>query len=257
MRKPVVVKVGGAELQAGEAIESLVEALVALVGSRPVIVVHGGGSDIATLQKRLGLEPCFIEGLRVTDEESLWVAEMVLSGSVNKRLTAHLVSRGIRAIGLSGVDVGLLRGNCLQHPVHDLGRVGEIDEVNAQLLIDLMGLGLMPIISPITLGCDGRPLNVNADHAALAVAAALSADDPLDGAELVFLTDVRGVLEGGELVEMLTSGEAERLIDTGIISGGMIPKVRSALGALMEGVSSARITNLDGLASGSGTWVMA
>jgi len=257
MQEPVIVKVGGAELQEGDAIDSLVNALVALIATRPVIVVHGGGSDIAMLQQRLGLEPCFVEGLRVTDEESLWVAEMVLSGSVNKRLTARLVSRGIRAIGLSGVDVGLLQGDCLQHPTHDLGRVGEITQVNERVLVDLLSLDLTPIVSPITLGCDGRPLNVNADHAALAIAVAMGSAATMRGAELVFLTDVCGVLCEGDLVETLQPHEANRLIEEGVVSGGMIPKVRSALGAIQRGVSSIRITNLDGLASGSGTRVLA
>jgi acetylglutamate kinase len=246
-----LVKVGGAELKEGAELQALVEALLLLAGQGALVVVHGGGSEIADLQKRLGLEPRFVEGLRVTDEESLRVAEMVLSGLVNKRLVARLVSRGIKAIGLSGVDGGLLWAQKLQPAAGDLGRVGEIARVEARCLEELLSLGFTPIISPISLGADGHPYNVNADHAALAVASALGVG------EMVFLTDVPGVLSQGNVVTQLRAEEAERLIAEGQISGGMIPKVRSALGAIEKGVGMVRITNLAGLGNGQGTRVLA
>ncbi len=250
MNPLTVIKIGGAELQEGPQLDLLVEALTQLTVERQIIVVHGGGSEIAALQKKLGLEPRFVEGLRVTDDASLRVAEMVLSGAVNKRLAARLAARGVRALGLSGVDGGLLRAKKLDHPKGDLGRVGEITSVDIGCLSDLLAQGFTPIISPISLGDDGRPFNVNADHAALAVASALKA-------ELIFLTDVPGVLYNGAVLPKLTANEAARLIDEGHITGGMIPKVRSALGAVAQGVASARITNLDGLASLAGTCVLA
>lgn len=246
-----LVKVGGAELKEGPELHTLVEALLRLARQGPLVVVHGGGSEIADLQKRLGLEPRFVEGLRVTDEESLRVAEMVLSGLVNKRLVARLVVRGVKAIGLSGADGGLLWAHKLQHSAGDLGRVGEITRVDASRLEELLSLGWTPVLSPISLGEDGRPYNVNADHAALAVASALGVD------EMVFLTDVPGVLSQGAVLAQLRAREAERLIAEEQISGGMIPKVRSALGAIARGVGAARITNLAGLGSGQGTRVLA
>jgi acetylglutamate kinase len=251
MKKLVLVKIGGAELQEGPALEELVPALARLAAQHALVVVHGGGPEIAALQKRLGLEPRFVEGLRVTDEESLRVAEMTLSGLVNKRLTGRLVSQGVRAIGLSGVDGGLLRAVPLQHPKGDLGRVGQIIEVQSNCLTDLMDQGFTPIISPISLGADGRPLNVNADHAALAIAKALQAP------EAIFLTDVPGVLRDGQVLDTLTAAEARRMIESGQISGGMIPKVNSALEAIESGVGAVRITNLAGLAHGKGTRVLA
>ena len=213
--------------------------------------MHGGGSEIAELQERLGLEPRFVEGLRVTDEESLWLAEMVLSGAVNKRLTARLVMRGVKAIGLSGVDCGLLRARLMSHPQGDLGRVGEITKVETSHLTDLLSMGFTPIVSPISLGEDGRPLNVNADHAALAIARALVAS------EAIFLTDVPGVLADGVVIRRLDADGARHLMETGGITGGMIPKVRSALRAIENGVGVVRITNLAGLADSSGTCVSA
>ena len=251
MAELTLLKVGGAELSPGPALDQLVGALVQLNARGPLIVVHGGGADIADLQRRLGLEPRCVEGLRVTDDESMRVAEMVLSGTVNKRLTARLVREGVRAIGLSGIDGGLLIARALRHPKGDLGRVGEITAVEASCLNDLISAGFTPIVSPISLGEDGLPFNVNADHAALAIARALGV------AELIYVTDVPGVLRDGAVLPTLGAREAEQLIETGIISGGMIPKVRSALDALAGHVRTVRITNLEALAEGTGTWLSA
>lgn len=242
-----LLKVGGSELQEGPILARLVEILVSLSEQRDLVIVHGGGSDIAQVQEQLGIEPQFVEGLRVTDEASLRAAEMALSGLVNKRLTARLVNEGIRAIGLSGVDAGLFRAVKLRHPIGDLGRVGEISEVDASVVRDLLDKGFLPVVSPISLGQDGRPFNVNADHAALALAAALAVQ------EAIFLTNVPGVLVDGQLLEQLDEQQVDQLVDKGIVSGGMIPKVRSAVQALKQGVGSVRITDLAGLASGSGT----
>ena len=250
MKELALLKVGGAELEEGPQLDQLVGALSRLAAERELIVVHGGGSEIAALQKRMGLQPRFVEGLRVTDEESLRVAEMVLSGAVNKRLTARLVRQGVKALGLSGVDGGLLCAKVLKHPQGDLGRVGEITEVHAEVILDLLSKGFTPVVSPISLGMDGRPLNVNADHAALAIAGALKV------AEAIFLTDVPGVLREGAILPALSAEEAEQLIASGQISGGMIPKVRSALQAIERGVGAVRITNLAGLAAGSGTRIL-
>jgi acetylglutamate kinase len=251
VERVTLVKVGGAELREGPALESLVGALVQMTRVGHVIVVHGGGTEIADLQKRLGIEPRFVEGLRVTDEESLRVAEMVLSGLVNKRLVGRLVMAGVQAIGLSGVDAGLFRGECLRHPMGDLGRVGEIQQVHADCLYSLMEQDFTPVVSPISLGSDGHPLNVNADHAALALAGALR---PF---EAFFLTDVPGVKLDGQVLASLDARQAEAMIESQQITGGMIPKVRSALQAIAAGTSRVRITNLDGLMRDAGTAIRA
>lgn len=250
MQNVTLLKVGGAELEAGSVLDELVSALTPLAHSGPLVIVHGGGSEIARLQKRLGLVPQFVEGLRVTDADSLQVAEMVLSGLVNKRLTARLVARGVRAIGLSGVDSGLLRAEKLLHPAGDLGRVGQIVSVEVACLTDLLQLGFTPVISPISLGEDGHPYNVNADHAAMAIAEAMQVR------EMLFLTDVPGVMQNGVVLPELPTPRARALIAEGVITGGMIPKVNSAIEAVAQGVGAARITNLAGLAADMGTRVL-
>ncbi len=251
MERTTVLKIGGAELQEGPIFDALLDSLVALARERRLVVVHGGGAEIADLQQRLGLAPSFVDGLRVTDGDSLRVAQMVLSGLVNKRLTARLVARGVRALGLSGVDAGVLRARRLMHPGGDLGFVGEITAVDVACLGGLLDAGFTPVLSPISLGENGCAYNVNADHAALAVAGALGAE------ELVFLTDVPGVQRNDALLPRLSVAAAEELIAAQIITGGMIPKVRSALEAVAHGVANARITNLSGLATGAGTVVVA
>jgi acetylglutamate kinase len=243
----ILIKVGGTELAEGPELERLVRALSALAAGNPLIIVHGGGPEIAQMQKKLGIEPRIVEGLRVTDEASLAVAEMVLSGTANKRLVAHLVTAGVKALGLSGIDGGLLCARRLQHAGADLGLVGEITTVNTELLTWILAGGYTPVISPISLGESDRALNVNADHAALAIASAMKVS------EAIFLTDVSGVLVDGKVVASLAASQVERLITSNIIRGGMVPKVRSALDVLHNGVARARITNLDGLALGIGT----
>jgi acetylglutamate kinase len=264
--KSVVLKIGGSELEtishaggdnaAGDFVAGLIGALRELRRVYAVAPVHGGGKTIANWQARLGLEPRFVDGLRVTDDASLDVAEMVLSGLVNKRLVARLVSAGVPAIGLSGVDGGLFLVNRLQHASGDLGWVGDVVETRSGVVASLLERGVIPVVSPISLGFDGHTYNVNADHAATALACAIHAQ------ELVFVSNVPGVLVGrnGEpaceekqCAEMLTPGEVESLIESGEINGGMVPKVRSALAALDSGVPRVRITDLEGLCAGGGT----
>ncbi|MFQ6058939.1 MAG: acetylglutamate kinase [Anaerolineae bacterium] len=240
----VVIKIGGKEVDNPHFLAQLAE-VIRTMEARPV-VVHGGGREIARLQERLGIKPRFVEGLRVTDEASLELVQMVLSGLVNKRLVAHLVAAGVEALGLSGVDLGLIRVERMRHPRGDLGRVGQIVEVRGQVLADLLARGIVPVVSPVSLGRDGLTYNVNADHAGLAIARAIGA------ASLVFVTDVPGVLIEGRVVGQLTATEAGELIASGVIAGGMVPKVRSALEAVADGVQ-ARITDLAGLGQGGGT----
>ena len=172
---------------------------------------------------------------------------MVLSGHTNKGIVVALLAAGVDAVGFSGVDGGLLRCRKKQHPMADLGLVGEIVAVRADFLEHFAGRGIVPVISPISLGEDGQTYNVNADEAAGAIAAALGAD------RLDFVSNVPGVLAGDQPIPSLTPQAAEALISDGVVRDGMIPKVRTALDALGRGVGQVRIVDLAGLASGGGT----
>ena len=244
-----VIKIGGNELNAPGFLDELARQVAGLAAGTgdPLVVVHGGGQDIAALQARLGIEPVKIDGLRVTDAESLAVAQMVLSGHTNKAIVKAFLAAGLDAVGFSGVDGGLLRCRKKQHPTADLGLVGEIVSVRADFLGHFAAQGIIPIISPISLGEDGQTYNVNADEAAGAIAQALAATT------LDFVSNVPGVLDDGRVLTTLTPAQAAALISAGVVTGGMIPKVRTALDALARGVPMVRIVNLDGLSSGGGT----
>jgi len=248
----VVLKVGGNELDDDAFLQGLVGAVQAVIaeGYFPVIV-HGGGKAVTDLGVRLGIAEQRIEGLRVTDDASLDVAEMVLSGLINKRIVRLLVDAGIRAAGISGVDDGTIYVEKMWHPLGDLGRVGEVQDVDDHLLRTLIGGGIVPVVSPISFGAhDALSYNVNADHAATAIAAKLGA------IKLVFISNVPGILVAGRVARAVTAGQAESWIDEGIIFGGMIPKVRAALEAVRGGVAQAVITNLAGVQDGTGTGII-
>ncbi len=252
LRYVVILKIGGSELDDEAFLFGLVQAVKSLQrdGKSP-IVVHGGGKTIADYQKRLGLETRFIEGLRVTDNESLDVAEMVLSGLLNKRIVRRFVNENVRAIGISGVDDGTVYVEKMWHPLGDLGRVGEIQEVDTGLLTVLLEAGIVPVISPISFGAfDGLSYNVNADYVATAIAATLGA------IKLIFISNVPGVLIAGRVVRGITADQCEEWIAEGSISGGMVPKVRSAVEAVRRGVMQAVITNLAGVQEDGGTGII-
>jgi len=239
------LKVGGNELENDEFLQGLAAAISA--STDPLILVHGGGKGIAQLQAQLGLPTVKVDGLRVTDADSLSVAEMVLSGSVNKLLVKALLAVHVPAVGLSGVDGGTLRCQKKVHAAVDLGFVGEIVKVNTRLLQLILEHGWTPVISPISLGLDGQTYNVNADEAATAIASAMRADI------LEFVSNVPGVMENNEVIPQLTTTETLSLISAGIIHGGMVPKVNAAIAAVDSGVPKARIVNLAGLNAASGT----
>lgn len=248
----VILKIGGNELDDEAFLFGLVQAVKSLQrdGQSPIIV-HGGGKTIADYQKRLGLEPRFIEGLRVTDEDSLDVAEMVLSGLMNKRIVRNFVNEDVRAVGISGVDDGTVFVEKMWHPLGDLGRVGEVQDVSAGLLNTLLDAGIVPVISPISVGAfDGLSYNVNADHVAAAIAAAMRA------IKLIYVSNVPGVLIAGRVVRGITADQCEEWIAEGSINGGMVPKVRSAVDATRRGVTQAVITNLAGVQENGGTGII-
>ncbi|MFQ5578473.1 MAG: acetylglutamate kinase, partial [Anaerolineae bacterium] len=199
------------------------------------------------LQQRLGLEPQYIDGLRVTSAESLSLVKMVLAGRVNKRLVAALSEAGLDAFGMSGVDRACIRATKLTHPGGDLGFVGEVARVRTEVFTRLLDEGVTPVVSPICYGPGGDIFNVNADHVAVALAVALRAG------QLVFVSNVPGVLQDDTLLPTLTPPRVDALTGAGVIHGGMVPKVRSAVRAVEQGVASVRITDLTGLKTGAGT----
>jgi len=243
-----VLKIGGNELNNPEFLPALAGWVAETTGKgESIVIVHGGGNDIAAIQSRLGLEPKKVDGLRVTDAHSLTIAQMVLSGHVNKQIVTALLTSGVDAVGLSGVDGRLLTAQKKSHPTVNLGLVGEIVDVRTELLTSLSEHSVTAVVSPISIGKDNLTYNVNADEAASAIALSMQAD------LLDFISNVPGVLKDGEVVPQLTADETEALIEEGVIDGGMVPKVRGALTAVSKGVPRARIVNLAGLLQSGGT----
>ena len=245
--RPIVVKVGGNEVDDGAWLQRLGYALKRLAG--PVVIVHGGGKEVTELQRVLGIEPEWRDGLRVTSPAALRAVAMVLTGIVNKRLVAALLGSGVDAVGLSGEDGGLIRANLAR--AGTMGRVGEVDAIRIELLQSLLGRGITPVISPVSRGPDGGPLNVNADDAAAAVAGAIGAR------ELLFISNIPGVLAQGAVLSHVAGGsQAEALIADGTADGGMAPKLRAAVRAADAGVERVRIGGLDMLENATaGSWV--
>jgi len=240
--KTLVIKYGGAAMEQADLKEQFAKdvLLLRLVGIRPVIV-HGGGPQIGALMKRLGKEPRFVGGMRVTDEETMEIVEMVLVGKINKEIVGLINLHGGRAVGLSGKDGSLIRAHKRLHrtadgTMADIGLVGEVDAVNPEVIRLLEADGFIPVIAPVGVGSGGETYNINADLVAGDVAAALGAE------KLMHLTDVQGIKDGeGRHISTLTKQQAERLIKAGVIDGGMLPKVESSLRALAGGAQKAHI----------------
>jgi acetylglutamate kinase len=246
--KYFVVKYGGQAMVSSELMATVVTDIVLLkqIGIKPVLV-HGGGSEINEMMRRLGKKPQFAGGLRVTDDETMEIAEMVLQGKVNRQIVALLSRCGARAVGLSGGDAGLFQSRKREpfSPADapdervDLGRVGQIEHVDTALIETLSEKGYIPVISSIGAGPSWESLNINADHAAGELAGALQAE------KLIVLTDVEGVYRQADkeagIISAIKENEIRYLIQEGQINGGMIPKVEACLQALKQGVSRAHI----------------
>jgi acetylglutamate kinase len=229
LAKPVVVKIGGGALVGG-ALDDL-PGLLASDIPVPVALVHGGGQQLTRMLEALSIPTEFREGLRVTDEATMRVAEMVFAGEVNKALVRELYTMGVPAVGVSGTDGPTLH----VEPVPNLGRVGNVTRVEPHLVETLWSGGFVPVVAPVGLGPEGA-YNVNADSAAAALAIGLGAG------HLFFLTDVDGLLYGGEAVPALEPQECEGYVEKGLAVGGMVPKLRAAAEAARGGVE-ARIAN--------------
>lgn len=247
MPSPLLLKVGGNEIDDERFLAGFVSAAATLSRRTPLVIVHGGGKEIGELHERLGVPFEFINGQRVTTAASLRLVEMALNGAVNTRLVRWLVNAGVPALGLSGVDLGLMRVEPLRPAGVDLGYVGRVVSVQPGPLRRWLDDGLLPVISPLSLGLDGHGYNLNADLAAAALAAALAVE------RLIFVSNVPGILLDGAVAPELTIAEVDAAIASGQIVGGMIPKARSAIDALQTGVAAVMITNLDGLSHGQGT----
>ena len=237
--KYVVAKYGGNAMTDPQLKKSVMQdiLLLQLVGVK-VILVHGGGPEISAMLKKLSIESHFENGLRVTDDDTMEVVQMVLAGKVNKSLAADLSALGGRAVGLCGIDGGLIK---VHQKNEKLGHVGEIDEINTKILDDLLDGGFIPVISSIGIDDDGNPYNINADTAAAKIAAALHAES------MVVMSNINCVLrdkdDENSLISQMSLADAEELKKSGIIAGGMIPKVDCCTNAVKEWVKKVFIIN--------------
>lgn len=241
-RKIIVVKYGGSAMSNEELQKNVIKdvTLLKLVGFKPIIV-HGGGKEISRWVGKVGKEAKFVNGLRVTDDETMEIAEMVL-GKVNKQLVSMVQELGVKAVGLSGKDGGLLKVQKKYSDGQDIGFVGDITDVDPKVLYDLLEKDFLPIVSPIGLDGNFQTYNINADDAACAVAKAVGAD------KLVFLTDIEGLYKDindkSSFISRLTADQADELINGGFIGGGMLPKLSNCTSAIRNGVN--RVHILDG-----------
>jgi len=247
--RTVVIKYGGHAMVDEELKQSFAKDVLMMkyIGINPV-VVHGGGPQIGSFLKKLGKDSRFIQGMRVTDEETMNIVEMVLVGKVNKEIVGLINHVGGRAVGLSGKDGSLIqaekyylsaeKAKDTPPEIIDIGLVGKVKAINADLITSLVSDGFIPVIAPTGAGDNGETYNINADIVAGSVASALKAE------KLILLTDVAGVLnEKGELINTMSNSEALEMIDRGVIEGGMFPKVKCCLKALREGVRKAHIVD--------------
>lgn len=241
-RKIIVVKYGGSAMSNEELQKNVIKdvTLLKLVGFKPIIV-HGGGKEISRWVGKVGKEAKFVNGLRVTDEETMEIAEMVLN-KVNKSLVSMVQELGVKAVGISGKDGGLLKVEKKYSDGQDIGYVGEITEVNPKVLYDLLEKDFLPIVAPIGMDKNFATYNINADDAACAIAKAVNAE------KLAFLTDIEGlykdISDKSTFISRLTASQADELISGGFIGGGMLPKLNNCTSAIKNGVN--RVHILDG-----------
>ena len=262
-RNIIVIKYGGSAMSSEELQKNVVKdvTLLKLVGFKPIIV-HGGGKEISRWVEKVGMEPQFINGLRVTDAETMELAEMVLN-KVNKNLVRMVTELGVKAAGITGKDGGLLTVKKRYSDGKDIGYVGEITAVDPKILYDLIEKDFLPIVAPIGLDDNYDTYNINADDAACAIAKAVNAE------KLAFLTDIEGLYrdinDKSSFISRLTSTDARKLLDDGLIGGGMLPKLSNCIDAIENGVNNVHI--LDGRIlhcllleiftnKGIGTWMM-
>ncbi len=237
--KIMVIKYGGSAMLDGSLREVFSKdiALLKYVGINP-IVVHGGGPEIGETLKKLNIESKFYQGLRITDESTMEVVVMVLAGKVNKEIVLQINKSGGKAVGISGVDAHIIKAKKKLVKDMDLGLVGDVDEVNPDILLHLSKDGYIPVVAPIGVDEGGRRYNINADSVASAISVSLKAE------KLIFLTDTDGVMDkSGNLISSIKVDDVDSLINNETITGGMIPKILSAKEAILSGVKKVHIIN--------------
>lgn len=243
-----VIKYGGAA-QTDDALKRLFAqdvVLLSFIGIR-LIIVHGGGPKITETMKKMGKEPLFIQGQRITDKETMDIVEMVLGGLINKEIVALINGHGGKAIGLTGKDGGLIKAKkkvikksdkAGEEEIIDIGLVGDVESISPEILISIQKNGFIPVISPIGTGSKGETFNINADYVASAIASSMNAE------KFILLTDVPGIKnKRGDFLSSVTKKEIKRLIEVSAISGGMLPKVQSCIHALDSGIKKAHIVD--------------
>jgi acetylglutamate kinase len=236
----ILIKIGGKAAENQEALAALCTEMSALAGKHQMVLVHGGGAEVTALSKKFGITTVFKDGIRQTSAEEMDVVDMVLAGRINKHLVRLLRARGLDAVGLSGSDGGIFTGR----PLDPGGtRTGEVTELDTRLLETLFKGGFMPVLCSTCMDTEGRGLNINADTVAFKLAARLRAE------ALVFLSDIPGILREGSVVQALSDAEARDLMDRGVISGGMVPKVTASLDAMDGGVGKVIIGQYEGAGS--------
>ncbi|MCY6370055.1 acetylglutamate kinase [Clostridium ganghwense] len=239
--KTFVIKYGGSIMQNKAAEKAFFQDILEMkLAGINIVIVHGGGPEISKWLNKIGIESKFVNGLRVTDKNTIEIVEMVLSGKINKNITANLSTQGLNAIGISGSDSNLLHAK--KKYLHDndkkidLGFVGDVENINKDLLINLMNKGYIPVIAPIGCDTEGNKYNINADYAASFISSALEAE------KLIILTDVEGVYKDihnkDSLINSITVNEIKTYISSGIINGGMIPKMECCIAALEKGTKN-------------------
>lgn len=226
MKDIVVIKTGGKAASDVNAMTELFREMKALSDRCSFVLVHGGGAELSRVSKVFNLEPVFKDGVRLTTPPEMEIADMVLAGKMNKELVRLGNSCGLDAVGLCGCDGSIFLGKALS----DVSHTGKVTDVKPVFLVQLLENGYLPVVSSVSMEAGGKALNINADEAALAVSSALKA------AKLFFISDIPGVLKDGKVISLLDRAQAEAEIEAGVISGGMIPKVRSSVKAIEEGV---------------------
>jgi acetylglutamate kinase len=238
----IVVKVGGKAAERDEGLLGLGGEMAALAGRFRFVLVHGGGAEVTAVSKRLGIEAVFSAGVRQTSAEEMDIVDMVLAGKVNTRVVRLLRTRGLDAVGVCGPDGGTFTGQAIGPQT----RTAEVAAVDPRLLRLLLEAGFLPVVSSVSTDGDGRGLNINADSVAFALAARLKSS------AMVFLSDIPGILRDGSVIREVSTMEAQGLVASGVVSGGMIPKVGASVAALADGVQNVIIGQYDGPGSLAG-----
>ena len=238
----IVVKVGGKAAEREDGLRGMGAEMAARAGQSRFVLVHGGGAEVTAVSKRLGIEAVFAGGVRQTTAEEMDIVDMVLGGKINTQIVRLLRTCGLDAVGIRGPDGGTFTGRAMGPQT----RTADVAQIDSRLLELLLGSGFLPVVSSVSMDSAGRGLNINADSVAFALAAHLGAS------AMVFLSDIPGILRDGEVIREMSAADAGGLVESGVVSGGMIPKVRASVDALTRGVQNVIIGQYEGPGSLAG-----